>query len=175
MMTCPCRKQKNGNFPWKKSRSAMSVSHVSVAIIGAPERRSAKIWIEWDPIKCKSGENSPRFLCGSDFYCFLRKENTTDPNCRFSNRIHRYQPFSDHPIVISILPVSVVISHLPPLTLSGTLTRPVWDLAKNIFSESKFPLTLPVLVLTKISAASESSNFTLPVLLSIENFSEAIT
>lgn len=40
----------------------MSVSHVSVAIIGASERRSAKIWIEWDQIKCKSGEKLSAFF-----------------------------------------------------------------------------------------------------------------
>lgn len=67
-----------------------------------------------------------------------------------------------------ISPVLVVISHLPPVTVDGTLMLPVLVLVINILSVSKVPVTLPVEVLTVILLASQSLNLTLPVLLSIE-------
>ena len=76
---------------------------------------------------------------------------------------------------ILISPVSVFISHLPPVTVLGTETSPVSVCVINTLSVSRLPVTLPVFVLTKISAASERSNLTLPVLLSIESFSATIT
>ena len=46
----------------------------------------------------------------------------------------------------SMLPVSVLISHLPPVMVFGTLTCPVSDSAKKILSVRSSPLMLPVSV-----------------------------
>ena len=46
----------------------------------------------------------------------------------------------------SILPVSVLISHLPPVIDFGTLTLPVSESAKKILSVRSSPVTLPVSV-----------------------------
>ena len=78
-------------------------------------------------------------------------------------------------MVILISPVSVVISHFSSAIIFGTSTLPVSVSTKNTLSVSKFPLTFPVSVFTKISLASQSLNFISPVLLLIENFSVAIT
>ena len=78
-------------------------------------------------------------------------------------------------MLIFIFPVSVFISHLPPPVVFGTFIRPVLLSAKKIFSERRFPLTLPVLVFIEISLASASSKVTLPVLLLTVSFSEAKT
>ena len=51
------------------------------------------------------------------------------------------------------------ISHLPPSAILGTLILPVSVLVINTLSISKLKVTLPVVVLTKISAASEPSKF----------------
>ena len=76
---------------------------------------------------------------------------------------------------ILIFPVSVIISHLPPLVVFGTSTRPVSVCAINTLSVRNVPVTFPVSVSTKISAASEPLNRMSPVLLLIESFSSAIT
>ena len=60
-------------------------------------------------------------------------------------------------------PVDVVISHFPPDAVFGTSTVPVPLFAEKALSLSRLPVTLPVLVLTKISAESHLSNLTLPV------------
>ena len=77
--------------------------------------------------------------------------------------------------MIWISPVDVVISHLPPETVSGTFIWPVDDFAINTFSVQSVPVTSPVEVLTVICAASQLSKSTSPVLLSILKLSEAAT
>ena len=74
-----------------------------------------------------------------------------------------------------MLPVDVLISHLPPVIVFGTLTLPTLVSVINTFSVSNVPETLPVLVSTKISLASEPSKITLPVLLLMWNSPVAIT
>ena len=78
-------------------------------------------------------------------------------------------------IVIVILPVSVIILHLPPSVLSGTLTLPVSVVAKITLFVRKLPLTSPVSVVTEISNASHLSKVTSPVLLSLSNLPSEIT
>ena len=53
-----------------------------------------------------------------------------------------------YPIVIRTSPVLVVISHLPPVTVLGTLTSPVDVSTKNTLSDRRLPLTSPVLTFT---------------------------
>ena len=72
-------------------------------------------------------------------------------------------------------PVSVSTSHVPPVVLLGTSIFPVSVSAKKILSVRSVPVTLPVSVSTLSCAASQRSNFMLPVLLSIEILSDAIT
>ena len=47
-----------------------------------------------------------------------------------------------------MLPVAVLISHLPPVIVFGTLMLPVLVSVINTLSVSKVPETLPVLVFT---------------------------
>ena len=72
-------------------------------------------------------------------------------------------------------PVCVLISHMPPVDVLGTLISPVEVLVINTFSESKVPVISPVFDLTEIAEASLLSNMTSPVLLSRVKSSEAIT
>ena len=74
-----------------------------------------------------------------------------------------------------MFPVSVSISHLPPVADFGTFISPVSVSVINTFSVSRFPVTSPVSVSISNSAASHPSKLTFPVLLSIESFSDAIT
>ena len=50
--------------------------------------------------------------------------------------------------VISMSPVSVVISQRPPVTDFGTSCLPVSDRVMNTFSLRRLPVTSPVLVVT---------------------------
>ena len=79
------------------------------------------------------------------------------------------------PILNLIFPVAVLISHLPPSDVFGTSTLPVPVSVINTLSVRKLPVTSPVDVFTYISAASQPSKLTSPVLLSTESFSSAIT
>ena len=54
---------------------------------------------------------------------------------------------------IRMLPVFVRISHTPPVVVSGTATLPVLVPVMNTLSESRAPVTSPVVVLTYSSAA----------------------
>ena len=74
-----------------------------------------------------------------------------------------------------MFPVLVVISHLPPLAVLGTLMLPVEVSVINTFSLSREPVTLPVLVLMNSSPASQPCRSMLPVVLSNEKACEAIT
>ena len=55
---------------------------------------------------------------------------------------------------IRMLPVFVWISHTPPDVVFGTSTLPVLVPVMNTLSESRVPVTSPVVVLTYSSAAS---------------------
>ena len=55
---------------------------------------------------------------------------------------------------ISMSPVLVVISHLPPAVLCGTFTSPVAVCAVKVFPERSVPEMSPVLVWMTISSAS---------------------
>ena len=74
-----------------------------------------------------------------------------------------------------MLPVDVVISHLPPDIVFGTSILPVEVFVINTLLESKLPATFPVEVFTKISVASQALKFTLPVLRLIKKLLSAIT
>lgn len=74
-----------------------------------------------------------------------------------------------------IFPVLVIISHLPPLVVFGTLILPVAVSVMNTLSLSRLPETFPVSVSMLSSAASHPFNSTLPVLLRMEHISVVST
>ena len=74
-----------------------------------------------------------------------------------------------------MLPVVVLIRHGSPVIASGTLIFPVVVLVLNVFSESRVPFTLPVLVSMAMSAASQALKVTSPVLRLTKSEPEIMT
>lgn len=58
-----------------------------------------------------------------------------------------------------VFPVPIVISYLPLLVVLGTLTMPVLVLAVNILSDSRVPLTSPVVLTLARLGYLTSENF----------------
>ena len=75
-----------------------------------------------------------------------------------------------HVISIRMSPVLVRISHMPPVMVFGTVTRPVSVTAINTFSLRRLPVTSPVSVKIVISDASLSFSHTSPVPLCTDSF-----
>ena len=74
-----------------------------------------------------------------------------------------------------ILPVLVVILHLPPVTDSGTLILPVLLFVINTLGVSKLPVISPVLAFNVSSFASQLVREISPVFLEMVSTSAAMT